>query len=60
MASRTGIHISGHYVRCIVKFYAFSYMYFEFFKNERSDRIVFYIVIKLNDHQTMCINFELR
>ena len=36
-----------------------SYLYFEFKKIERWDKIVFYILFKLNDHPTRCFNFVL-
>ena len=45
MATRKGINISGntphpiYYMPC-------SYMYFVFKKNERSDKIIFYILFK--------------
>ena len=32
-------------------------MYFVFKKIERSGKIIFYIVLKLNDHPTRCFNF---
>ena len=59
MTTRKGIHISGNYV-VHRKLYAFFIHVLCILKNESSNRIVFYIAIKLNDHQTRCFNFRLR
>ena len=53
MASITGINTSGHYFASINKLlYLFIYpgIYFELKKNERSDIIVLYIVLKIQQH----------
>ena len=46
MPTRTGINISGNYAALHILHALFIYMYFVFKKNERSDRIVFYIFFK--------------
>ena len=45
MATRKGINISENYTTPIY-YMPCSYMYFVFKKNERSDKIVFYILFK--------------
>ena len=46
MATRKGINISGSYMPHPIYYMPCSYMYFVLKKNERSERIVFYILFK--------------
>ena len=60
MATRKGINISGNYAAPHKLYHMpFSYMYFVLFLVERSDKVVFYILLKLDDHPTRCFNFGL-
>ena len=59
MATRKGINISGSYMPHPIYYMPCSYMYFVLKKNERSERIVFYIIFKLIDHPTRCFYFGL-
>ena len=58
MATRKGIHISGHYVVSIKA--AFSYMYSEFKNLKGRTEMYFIMFIKFNDFPTRCLNFGLR
>ena len=48
MPTRKGINISGNYAAPYILYvlFIYIYMYFVFFLNERSDKIVFYILFK--------------
>ena len=58
MASRTGIHISGHYVVSII---ATSFYICTVNSRKLKGRIELYfiLILKLSDHQTGCFNFGL-
>ena len=58
MATRKGINICGNYAALHILHALFIYVLC-IKKNERSERIVFYIRFKLNDHPTRCFYFGL-
>ena len=67
MVTRKGMNISGNYPAPHIYYMPCSYMYFAFFLNERSDKIVltlrpsdtvFSFQVKSNSSQRLCVRIE--